>query len=110
VNGISELFGDAATDGFTALSAMDTNGDGVVNASDSGFSTLQVWVDADGDGETDSGELKSLSSLGITGINLNATETNMTMNGNVLGALGSFTKADGTTGQVAGVCCVCGMA
>jgi len=45
---INDLFGNATTDGFTALKALDTNNDNVISASDTGFSNLHVWVDATG--------------------------------------------------------------
>jgi len=85
IDDITELFGDSETDGFTALSSMDSNADGVINVSDSGFASLKVWIDADSDGETDSGELYTLNSLGITEIALS----------------GTYTKTDATTGLVA---------
>ncbi len=37
--------------------------DGQINAADAVFGQLNVWVDADTDGTTDTGELKSLSEL-----------------------------------------------
>jgi hypothetical protein len=98
---INDLFGNSATDGFTALKALDVNGTGVLNSSDPGWSSLSVWVDADGNGVAESGEVKSLSSLGITSISLNSAPVNQTVNGNVIGSVATFTYADGTTGQVA---------
>src|SRR5262249_23119733 len=98
---IKDLFGSSSVDGFTALSALDSNGDGVLNANDPGFANLKVWVDADGDGVAQAGEVVSLASLGITAINLNASVVNETVNGNVIGGIASFARADGSTGQVA---------
>jgi len=45
------------------MKTMDANNDGILDAADSGFSTLKVWVDDDGDGTTDSGESKTLTTL-----------------------------------------------
>lgn len=71
----SEMFGDATTDGFTALAAFDANTDGVINASDAIWADLQIWEDANADGQTQSDELHTLASLDITGINLSSTAT-----------------------------------
>lgn len=101
VNGISELFGNAEIGGFAALSALDSNGDGVINALDPEFASLKLWVDADGDGQTDAGELKTLAQHGITAINLAATPIEHMVNGNMIGALGSYQRANGSTGEVA---------
>ena len=80
----SELFGDAmrkkdgtlAKDGFDALSDYDLNKDGKIDANDEIYSKLKVWVDADGDGITDDGELKTLAELGIKQLNLGNTAVN----------------------------------
>src|ERR1041385_792035 len=52
INDISELFGSDSTDGFTALRSLDLNGDGIIDASDPGFASLKVWIDANQDGIT----------------------------------------------------------
>jgi Ca2+-binding RTX toxin-like protein len=111
----AELFGDAtslsngqkAADGFAALADLDSNHDGVVNASDAAFSQLRVWRDLDQDGTTDAGELQTLASLGISGLNVASTSHSQTLaNGNEIADLGTFIKADGqvgTLGQTADV-------
>ncbi|MCB9978898.1 MAG: type I secretion C-terminal target domain-containing protein [Rhodospirillales bacterium] len=78
----SELFGNTEihADGFAALRALDTNADNVITAADADFSNLRVWIDADSDGVTDAGELRTLGSLGITRIDLNATELGGVLN------------------------------
>lgn len=74
----SELFGDTAThaNGFANLATLDTNSDNKITSADANWSNLRVWIDADEDGVTDTGELHTLSSLGITQINLNSTQLN----------------------------------
>jgi len=49
---------------------FDTNKDGVLSAADTDFAKFKVWVDADMDGVTDDGELKTLNSLGLSAIPL----------------------------------------
>jgi len=112
INNGSELFGTAtqmttggtAANGYAALAQMDTNGDGVISAADSGWSELKVWVDSNGDGISQSGELKSMASLGITQLNLAATVTpSDTNNGNIIGMVSSYTTSDGATHQMGDV-------
>jgi Ca2+-binding RTX toxin-like protein len=59
----------AASD-LEGLRAYDSNGDGSFDALDSRFGEFRVWQDADEDGETDSGELRSLADVGVAGIDL----------------------------------------
>ncbi|MDP3744638.1 MAG: calcium-binding protein, partial [Methylotenera sp.] len=104
-----ELFGDntiksngqLAADGFDALADMDTNADGVVNASDTQFANLRLWRDLNQDGISQSNELFTLASQNIVGINVASTAHSTTLaNGNQLADTGSFIKADGSTGTV----------
>ncbi len=103
-----ELFGDQtlvngkkATNGFEALRAEDTNGDGKFDANDTNFSNVKVWRDMDGDGVSDAGELFTLNELGIASINLSSSSVSTTNNTNTITATSTFTKTDGTTGKVA---------
>ncbi len=63
----SELFGDAtpinggteiAADGFSALSDLDSNADGVIDANDAQFADLRVWQDLNQNGFSDAGEFR----------------------------------------------------
>lgn len=70
-----ELFGEAtlvdgknAENGYQALAQFDTNGDGEIDARDKIYSELLVWRDLNGDGTSQSFEMKSLADLGITSI------------------------------------------
>jgi Ca2+-binding RTX toxin-like protein len=101
----SELFGNTATyaNGFLNLKQYDSNADNKITSVDAQFANLRVWVDADSDGQTDAGELKTLASLGITQINLNATLlTNTFDNENEVGATGTFVMG-GVTRQVSDI-------
>jgi hypothetical protein len=100
IDNTHELFGTSTTDGFTILSALDDNNDGVINDQDNSFSSLQVWTDVDQDGYSDNGELQSLEALGITSINLAATETDITQAGNLISHVSSFSWADGSNGEI----------
>jgi len=104
INHGGELFGEGtvladgrkAKDGYQALAALDSNLDGLIDARDATFGSLKVWTDANGNGITDAGELKSLDSLGIKAIGLDAVKTDVVDNGNLIGLMGSYTKADGS--------------
>jgi hypothetical protein len=83
INNASELFGNytrnsdgsVAKSGYQALSYYDTNGDSVIDASDTRFEELKLWIDSDQDGVTDTGELKTLSEMGVTSLTLNTYHT-----------------------------------
>lgn len=68
------------------------------------FDDLRVWVDANEDGVTDPGELKTLDELGIASISLQGTgNQGETIADNDIVNRTSFTRANGTTGEVASV-------
>ena len=91
-------------DGFAALKSLDSNGDGVFSAQDAAWSQVKVWqdtnhdgisfVDANNNGVLDAGEaseLKTLSELGVTSINLSsAQQSGLVHDGNEVLATGSF--------------------
>lgn len=60
-----------------ARALFDKDGDGILAGDE--LKNVKVWADANGDGKTDAGELKSLDKLGIVKIDTNT---------------GSFTKAE----------------
>ncbi|MEQ1730714.1 MAG: calcium-binding protein, partial [Vicinamibacterales bacterium] len=100
----AEMFGTAATTGFVALAALDSNADGKITAADAAFATLKVWRDLDSDGVTDAGELLTLSQTGITELSLAATPlTNTSIRDSDVRATATFTRADATTGIIADV-------
>lgn len=73
-----ELFGDQVTmkdgsksaSGFEALKELDDNEDGVINCKDVAFGNLLVWIDANHNGKSESGELKSLNEIGVKSTSL----------------------------------------
>jgi len=100
----NELFGDrtiladgkTASSGFEALATLDSNHDGVIDAKDKLFSQLRIWVDKNGDGVSDKGELITLAQAGIKSLNLKHKEINqLDANGNTIARVGSFTRTNG---------------
>ncbi|MCG7657596.1 calcium-binding protein [Neisseriaceae bacterium CCUG 44465] len=105
-----ELFGDStvladgtlAQHGYAALAELDDNNDGVVDANDVAFATLRVWQDANQDGISQSDELHTLADLGIQSLNTTYKDVSQDLgNGNSIAQLGSYTKTDGSTAQMA---------
>jgi hypothetical protein len=106
-----ELFGSGTTlpdgskalDGFAALRVLDSNQDGVIDIGDPGFSNLLVWVDANTNAKTDSGELRTMTQAGMQSISLVAKPTAIIDQGNLIGLMGSYTTTDGRIQEVADV-------
>jgi hypothetical protein len=103
-----ELFGDnfikangqLAADGFDSLRSLDRNANGKIDAGDAQFGSLKVWRDLNQNGTTQSGELFTLSQLGIATINTGSTANSQVLpNGNQIADMGTYTKTDGTTGS-----------
>lgn len=101
VNNLSELFGTLTIDGFTILAEFDDNADGVINASDAIWSELKIWRDANTDGDTDLGELRTLADVGVVGISLIAEPVDQGDDGNIIAFRGSFEWDDGSIGEAA---------
>ncbi len=94
--------GAFATDGFDALSDLDSNGDAVFDAKDTEFANVKIWQDLDQDGISDTGELTSLTEAGIVSIDLDAESGNVNLgNGNVQSAASVHLTVDGTEGTTA---------
>ncbi len=91
--------GTKAIDGFDALRDLDSNGDGIFDHNDEMFAKVRVWQDLNSDGISQTDELKTLGELGIVGINLDAKKTNIDSNGNLISAVGTFIREDGSTGE-----------
>ena len=105
-----ELFGDStllgngqtAFDGFAALADLDTNKDGVFNASDTQFNNVRVWRDANSGAVSQAGELLSLPQLNILSLSLTKTAANQILpDGSRIADIGTFTYANGTTSTLA---------
>jgi hypothetical protein len=96
----TELFGTESVDGFVVLSELDSNGDGIIDASDTAFGDLLVWVDANSDAVSDAGELFSLAQLGIASIDLNFAQTDYEIAGNTVRSESTYTMTDGTQHQI----------
>ncbi|WP_170971248.1 calcium-binding protein [Mesorhizobium sp. GR13] len=99
VDGVSELFGNATTSGFSALAAFDANSDGVVDDIEASAAGIQIWRDGNQNGQTDASELLTFGQADIASISVIGTSSNTTNAGNVVAATGSFTRTDSSTGS-----------
>ena len=106
----AELFGDntalsngsRAEHGYAALAQHDLNQDGIIDSRDAVFQQLRVWRDLNQDGISQQGELFTLQETGIASLNLAYQNTRRDLgNGNSTAQVGSYTKADGTSGEMA---------
>ena len=110
INDGSELFGNAtrtaegkASDGYQALRQYDLNADGVIDANDEVFGKLQVWVDGNGNGTTEAGELHSIKDVGVESLSLDALSSTKTESGNIHAMTSSWTGTDGKVNDMADV-------
>jgi hypothetical protein len=107
----SELFGTAtqlangskAPNGYAALRESDSNGDGIISSQDSIYADLRVWVDANSDGISQAGELKTLASAGVASIGLQEQVNLSKDNGNLIGLTSTYQTTDGSTRAAADV-------
>ncbi|MBV5344874.1 MAG: hypothetical protein JZU63_04760, partial [Rhodoferax sp.] len=104
-----ELFGDStplfdaegheigkAEDGFDALAQEDSNHDGIVNDQDARWNDLRIWQDANQNGISEAGELKTMAAAGIASISVAKTEhSHILPGGNEIADLGTYSRTDG---------------
>jgi hypothetical protein len=94
-----------ATSDMAALrDVFDTNHNGSLDQGDARWGEFRIWQDANADGVSQAGEVKTLDALGISTIGLNPTGPSKSFSdGSAIQGLSSFTRTDGTTGAAADV-------
>jgi hypothetical protein len=99
IDGGGELFGNGtllktgehAPNGFEALAQYDTNGDGLINASDPVWQFLLLWIDRSHDGVSQQSELQRINASSITAIEIAHRWTfRHDQSGNYYGYQGAF--------------------
>ena len=99
----AELFGDTfmladgkyAKSAIEALTSLDKNKDGVIDAKDEVYSKLRIWKDENGNGISEVGELKSLADYNITSINItDVKDEKSDINGSTLEKTISFERQE----------------
>ncbi|MCY1640698.1 hypothetical protein [Methylorubrum sp. SL192] len=88
---------------FAQLSSYDSNADGVLDAKDSAWNNLEIWVDTNGDASFVNDSFFSFEEIGIQSIDLSTTSSWRYNNGNIISFEGNFTWDDGSMGDIAQV-------
>jgi Ca2+-binding RTX toxin-like protein len=96
---------ESAKSAWEALSALDGTKDGKLDKNDARYGDLRVWVDANQDGTTQNGELKTLADLDITEIGLASTAVagQVKTGYNLAVSTGTFKRSNGVTGTIGDV-------
>lgn len=81
----------------------DSNDDGVLNSEDDSWEDFRVWQDWNGDGQSQEGEVSTLEELNITEVGLVSDGVEEEIAGNTIHGRATFTREDGTTGDVGDV-------
>ena len=110
IDGIREVaspfFGNAQGDGsftfdnaYESLKQFDSDGNTELSAAEAEAAGLFIWVDANSDGVSDSGELKTLNDVGLTALSLSYVGANGAVNnGNeILGFSKAYRSGGGET-------------
>ena len=101
---LSEYYTENVVDGLEALATLDSNNDGIFSNLDNAWSDLRIWQDANEDGVTDAGELKTFANLGIASINLSREIIDREqLSGNPVLSRSTMTMTNGQTREVAAV-------
>jgi hypothetical protein len=106
IDDITELYGDDLMPAFQKLRGLDANADGQITAADAGFAGLRVWQDFNQDGVSQTGELKTLTELGIAAISTNDHNVpagQQWSKENYLSSTASYTLASGVTREITDV-------
>jgi hypothetical protein len=94
----------ASSDMATLREVFDTNHNGQLDLGDVRWNEFRIWQDANGDGVSQPGEVKTLDALGLASIGLEpAGPSQHFSDGSAIHGLAGFTRADGTMGTAADV-------
>ena len=85
----------ARTD-LEGLAHFDTNDNGELDSGDADWSKFRVWQDLDQDGESDPGELRTLTEAGISSISLTSDGVERSVAGNTVFGEGSYAHTGGS--------------
>ncbi len=90
IDDVSELFGSTIRgEGYAELALLDDNHDDLIDPLDAAYTSLKTWQDSNLNGLTDQGELQTLTSMGITKLNLSYKSQEILDNGNLIGEVSS---------------------
>jgi len=100
-DGSINLFGTSTVDGFAELAKLDSDQNLKIDSQDAEWSSLKIWIDANGNGIVDSGELHTLASENIASIDLSGVAPSTSViNGNPISHTSTVSFTDGSTATV----------
>jgi hypothetical protein len=89
----------AVSDMAALRDVFDTNHNGSLDPGDARWDDFRIWQDANADGFSQAGEVRTLDALGISSIALDpAGPSQRFYDGSAIHGFSSFTRTDGTTG------------
>ncbi|TQV78586.1 calcium-binding protein [Denitrobaculum tricleocarpae] len=109
IDDMTEMFTFSDTtsaNGPATLASLDSNLDGKFSSLDDHFDDVVLWNDANGDGQTDIGEILPFHRVGLTAIDLSQSAESYTARGNEILSSGFYTrlgKVDRQYGRFYGV-------
>ena len=109
INNTSELSflseKEGAKNSWEGLAALDSNKDGKLDKADARFGELKVWTDRNGDGISQTDEIRTLGDLGIAEIGLRnlATSDSVKVGQNLALSTATYRREDGTTATIGNV-------
>ncbi|WP_294356131.1 hypothetical protein [uncultured Sphingomonas sp.] len=94
---VMTAFNPSATSDLDALKVFDSNHDGALSALDAEYNKFRVWVDTNQNTVQETGELRSLSDLGIVSLSLSMNPADSYVAANHFSATSTITYSDGHT-------------
>lgn len=87
---------DGAQSDLQGMAAFDSNHDGLFDVHDEKWARFGIWRDANQNGITDAGELRSLSDLGVQAVQLQSDGKFEVINGQTVHGIGSINMVNGS--------------
>lgn len=87
---------DGAQSDLQGMAAFDSNHDGLFDAQDEKWARFGIWRDANQNGITDAGELRSLDDMGVQAIKLASDGKFQVINGQTVHGIGSISMVNGS--------------
>ncbi len=87
---------EGAQSDLQGMAAFDSNHDGLFDAYDDKWAHFGIWRDANQNGITDAGELRSLSDMGVQAVQLQSDGKFQVINGQTVHGIGSINMVNGS--------------
>jgi hypothetical protein len=90
-------FGKDPNSDLSGLASFDLNHDGRIDKNDAVYSKLRLWVDVNGDGVSQPGELKTLEEANVVSVDLHMHDFKMEQGGNIITHVVDVVTTSGAT-------------